>query len=437
MMVRLRHNPSEMKSQALAAFRDHVSSGKAAFFQKHGMDFVMGRREGPYLWDLDGRKRLFDLHCNGGVFNLGHRNRELIELLKAGLDEFDIGNHHLMSKARAELARRLAALMPGDLEYTVFGVGGGEAVDLAFKVARAYTKRTKIISALGGYHGHTGLALAAGDEKYRHPFGPSAPGFIQIPFGDADIFERVADDDTAGVILETVPATLGIAIPPDGYLRCICNICRERGIVFILDEVQTGLGRTGKLWAFQHYNLTPDIVVLGKGLSGGLYPIAATVLRKPLEVVFQNDPFIHVSTFGGSEVGCLVAGRVLEISSAPAFLEHVNRLAHRFALGIETLKQKHAKFLVGLRQLGLMMGLELKDELCGPILTKSAYDHNLLMIYANNQPRICQLLPPLVLDVDQIDWILQQLDGAMTSAKRLRPVLGLKNQVGKVFKIFA
>jgi acetylornithine/succinyldiaminopimelate/putrescine aminotransferase len=436
MMVNSRRNHSSMKSQAIAAFRDHVSSGKAAFFRKYGMEFVMGRREGPYLWDLDGSKRLFNLHCNGGVFNLGHRNRELIDLLKAALDQFDIGNHHLMSRARSELARMLADLMPGDLEYTVFGVGGGEAVDLAFKVARAYTQRPKIISVLGGYHGHTGLALAAGDEKYRRPFGPSAPGFVQVPFGDADILDSAADKSTAAVILETVPATLGIAIPPDDYLPSVRRICNEKGIILILDEVQTGLGRTGKLWAFQHYNIVPDIVVLGKGLSGGLYPIAATVLRKPLEEVFHNDPFIHVSTFGGAELGCLVARRVLEISSAPNFLDHIDRLSRRFAEEIELLRQKHFKFLIGLRQLGLMMGLVLKDELSGPLLTKTAYDHDLLMIYANNNPCVCQFLPPLVIDKEQIDWIVQRLDDALTSARRLRPVLGIKTHIEHILKKF-
>jgi acetylornithine/succinyldiaminopimelate/putrescine aminotransferase len=370
------------------------------------------------------------------VFNLGHRNRELIDLLKAALDQFDIGNHHLMSRARSELARMLADLMPGDLEYTVFGVGGGEAVDLAFKVARAYTQRPKIISVLGGYHGHTGLALAAGDEKYRRPFGPSAPGFVQVPFGDADILDSAADKSTAAVILETVPATLGIAIPPDDYLPSVRRICNEKGIILILDEVQTGLGRTGKLWAFQHYNIVPDIVVLGKGLSGGLYPIAATVLRKPLEEVFHNDPFIHVSTFGGAELGCLVARRVLEISSAPNFLDHIDRLSRRFAEEIELLRQKHFKFLIGLRQLGLMMGLVLKDELSGPLLTKTAYDHDLLMIYANNNPCVCQFLPPLVIDKEQIDWIVQRLDDALTSARRLRPVLGIKTHIEHILKKF-
>ena len=417
---------STLKNRVIAAFRDHVSSGKADFFQRFGMDFVMGRREGAYLWDLDGTKRLFNLHCNGGVFNLGHRNKELVEVLKAGLDIYDIGNHHLMSKARADLAQKLAELMPGDLDYSVFGVGGGEAVDLAFKVARAYTGRTKIISALGGYHGHAGLALAAGDEKYRIPFGPSAPGFVQVPFGDAEAIENAADTDSAAVVLETIPATLGVTVPTKDYLQSVRRICDSKGLVLILDEVQTGLGRTGKLWAFEHYDIIPDIVVLGKGLSGGLYPIAATVLREPLEAVFHKDPFIHVSTFGGAEVGCLVAQRVLEISSSPDFLQHVNRLAGNFSEKIEILRRKHSKFLVSLRQLGLMMGLVLNDELSGPLLTKTAYDHGLLMIYANNNPCVCQFLPPLVMDVSQIKGIMVRLDKAITSARRLKPVLGAK-----------
>ncbi len=426
--------PSALKKKAIANFADHVSSGKADFFHRYGMDFVMGPRKGSFMWDIDGSKRLFNLHCNGGVFNLGHRNIELIELLKAGLDDYDIGNHHLMSKARADLAQKLAELMPGDLDYTVFGVGGGEAVDLAFKVARAYTKRTKIISAQGGYHGHTGLALAAGDEKYRSPFGPSAPGFVQIPFGDTEAFDAVADTDTAAVILETIPATLGMTVPTEDYMQSVRRICNRNEILLILDEVQTGLGRTGKLWAFEHFNIIPDIVILGKGLSGGLYPITATVMRKPLEAVFHDDPFIHISTFGGAEIGCLVAWHVLEISSAPDFLDHVNRLAGSFAEQLDALKQHHSKFFIAVRQLGLMMGLVLKDELCGPVLTKTAYDHDLLMIYANNDPRVCQLLPPLVMDPARIEWVIQRLDRALASARRLKAFVGLKTGIGQLVK---
>ncbi len=421
------------KEQVLHDFSDYVSSGKADFFQKYGMDFVMGRREGSYIYDLDGEKRLFNLHCNGGVFNLGHRNNELMELLRESLDELDIGNHHLMSRERAKLARQLAELMPGDLTYTVFGVSGGEAIDLAIKVSRGYTHRSKVISAKGGYHGHTGLALATGDEHFRKPFGSQQPGFVQVPFGNLKALADEANEETAAVILETVQATFGMVIPSSEYLQGVRELCEELGIVLIIDEVQTGLGRTGKLWAFEHFDIIPDIVVLGKGLSGGIYPITATVLRKPLESVFHDDPFIHISTFGGAELGCRVASRVLEISSDSQFLDKVNRLALLFREGVDTLQGKHGKFLKGLRQLGLMMGLELRDEISGPLLTKTAYDNDLLMVYAGNDTSISQFLPPLVMNESDVNYVLDQLDKALGSARHIRPLAKLKRGLGKLF----
>ncbi len=415
------------KPQVIQNFRDHVSSGKAAFFKKYGMDFVMGRREGNWLWDINGKKKLFNLHCNGGVFNLGHRNQEIIDVIKTGLDDIDIGNHHLMSQHRAATAKKLANLMPGNLNYTVFGVSGGEAVDLAFKVARAYLNKTKIISIKGGYHGHTGLALAAGDEKYRKPFGPPAPGFVQVPFGNAELLNREMDDNTAAVILETIPATLGMVVPSKKYLQEVRAICNHWGAQLILDEVQTGLGRTGKLWAFEHYDIIPDIVILGKGLSGGIYPITATVIRDELESVFHDDPFIHISTFGGSELGCLAANKVLDISSSPDFLKHVNELSDRLGKRLEMLTTKHRPFFTGYRQLGLMIGLTLQDDISGPALTKAAYDNNLLLVYANNDTSVCQFLPPLTMDIHSIDEVMEALDKSLTLAKRLRRLLKAKS----------
>ncbi|MDQ1331672.1 MAG: hypothetical protein QG578_1940 [Thermodesulfobacteriota bacterium] len=412
-----------MKKRVIELFRDHVSSGKTEFFKKYGMDFVMGRREGPFLWDIDGEKCLFNLHCNGGVFNLGHRNSELINLLKDSLEEVDIGNHHLISRERAELAFDISESMPGDLDYTIFGAGGGEAVDLAFKIARAYTGKPKIVSARGGYHGHTGLAMAAGDEKYRNPFGPAAPGFVQIPFGDPDALFTAAGKDTAAVILETVPATLGIVIPPDGYLESVREFCAGNNILLIMDEVQTGLGRTGRLWGFEHFGIIPDIVVIGKGLSGGIYPISATVIRKPLESVFHADPFIHISTFGGSEAGCRVARRVLQISSAPDFLARVNSLGKMFKAGVAMLMKKHPEYLKDFRQLGLMMGLKLADEISGPLLTKAAYDNDLLMLYANNDTSVCQFLTPLLIEDEQAGMVIEKLDKALYAAESMKSFL--------------
>ena len=224
--------------------------------------------------------------------------------------------------------------------------------------------------------------------------------------------------ETAAVLLETVPATLGIVVPPPDYLRGVATLCAERGALLVLDEVQAGLGRSGRLWAFEHFGVEPDILVLGKGLSGGLYPITATVLRSDLEDVFREDPFIHVSTFGGAEPGCRVAQRVLEISSSPGFLAHVHALAGALREGVSGLVERHRGFLEGVRQLGLLMGLELRDERCGPILTRAAYDHDLLLVYANNDPSIGQLLPPLVMPLEDVPRVLERLDGALGAARR-------------------
>ncbi|NKQ34783.1 MAG: aspartate aminotransferase family protein [Chloroflexi bacterium] len=403
-------------------FARHVSSGKVKFFETAGIDFVLGRREGPYLWDYEGEKRLVDCHCNGGVFNLGHRHPAVVAALRDNLASLDIGNHHLISAERAKLAAQLADLTPPELTYTVFGVSGGEAIDLAIKVARGFTGRQEIISVKGGYHGHTGLALAAGDDKYYRPFGTPAPGFRQVAFGDEAALATAVTPQTAAVILETIPATSGMPLPPDGYLSQVRKICEENGALLILDEVQSGLGRTGKLWAFEHFGVVPDIMVIGKGLSGGLYPISATILRTDLESVFHADPFIHISTFGGAELGCAVAAKVLEISSAPAFLQHVNEMAALFAAGFVQLQAAHP-ILVRLRQKGLMMGIEMENEFCGPFFTKAAYDHGLLSVYANNDKRVAQLLPPLIIDRALTQEILERVDGALTQVEQILDVI--------------
>jgi len=247
------------KESVIDQFSTHVSSGKAEFFKQAGIDFVTGKREGIYIYDQDGKK-LINCHCNGGVFNLGHRNPRVIAALQRALAELDIGNHHLMSEPRTLLAKRLADISPGDLNWVIFGVSGGEAIDMAIKLARAHTGRAKVISALGGYHGHTGLALAAGDEKYRKPFEPLSPGFVQVPFGDLKALASAMDDGTAAVIFETIPATLGITIPPDDFFSGVRRLCDQFGAVMIQDEVQTGLGRCGAVWGIDTYDVIPDIL---------------------------------------------------------------------------------------------------------------------------------------------------------------------------------
>lgn len=422
------------KGESTELFRDHVSSGKTAFFAQYGMDFVPGRREGVYLWDVEGEKRLINCHCNGGVFNLGHRHPAIVETLRQALDELDIGNGHLLSEQRAALGKRLAELAPGDLPYTTFAVGGGEAIDFALKLARAHTNRPGIISARGGYHGHTGLALAAGDAQYRDPFGPMPPGFAQVAFGDvgAVAAEMGAQADrgrsVAAVILETIPATLGMPIPPPGYFAELRALCDAHGALLIVDEVQSGLGRTGAVWAIEHFAdaagggacVEPDILVTGKGLSGGVYPIAATCYREELNSFMHANPFIHVSTFGGAELGCAVALAVLEITANPAFLKRVNDVAGRFASGFQHLQERYPQALVNVRQLGLMIGLVFPDETCGPLMTKLLYDVGVLAIYANNDQRVLQFLPPLIMSDVEAEETLGALDHALALLCQMR-----------------
>jgi acetylornithine/succinyldiaminopimelate/putrescine aminotransferase len=414
----MKYSGADSKQGIIDRFARHVSSGKASFFTSFGFDFVFGRREGPYVWDVTDTRQLINCHCNGGVFNLGHANPKISQVLRESLEELDIGNHHLISEQRAMLAERLAGLTPGDITYTVFGVSGGEAVDCAIKLARGYTKKQKIISAKGGYHGHTGLALATGDEKYRAPFGDQPPGFVQVPFNDREAVRAAIDSNTAAVIFETIPATLGMPIPDPDYYSFVKGLCEDNGAVFIADEVQTGLGRTGKLWGIEHFGVVPDIMVIGKGLSGGIYPMSATCFRAELQSFFHENPFIHISTYGGAEVGCPVALAVLEESSQPEFLDHVKRLSSLFAQGFSTLLKKHPEILTGVRQLGLMMGLEMVNEQCGPIMTKACYDNGILSIYANNDTRVSQILPPLVIGEDLALEIIGRIDTSLGDTKR-------------------
>lgn len=392
--------PFPTRAATQDAFAAHVSRGKVNTYREYGFDAVMGAREGVRFYDAFGERSWFNCHCNGGVYNLGHRNPRVIAAVKHAMDSLDIGNHHLVSGHRAALARELADTTDGALPGVVFGACGGEAIDLALKVARGVTGRQGIVSARGGYHGHTGLALAAGDAQYREPFGPNLPGFTQVAFADLEALEAAVDDDTAAVILEPIPATLGMPIAKDAYFTGAQTICRDHGAKLIVDEVQTGLGRTGRMWCYQHHGLQPDMLVCGKGLSGGIYPISATLMTAECHSFFDDRPFIHISTFGGSEIGCAAARAVLEITTEPGFLEHVNALAGRFERGLRS-----DRFV--LRQRGLMMGLAFPAEGLGMVAAKMCFDGGIFAVYANNDTSVLQFLPPLVTRDGEADEIIE------------------------------
>jgi acetylornithine/succinyldiaminopimelate/putrescine aminotransferase len=389
------------------AFARHVNAGKVETYRALGLEVVMGEREGSFFTDaFDTDTRYLNCHCNGGVFNLGHRNPAVSDAVRRGLDHLDVGNHHLVSGWRAELASRLSASTGDRLPGVVFGVAGGEAADLAIKVARAHTGRAGVVSAQGGYHGHTGLAMAAGDAAYRDPFGPNPPGFTQVPFGDMDAMAGAVGDDTACVILETIPATLGMPLPPPGYLAEIRELCHRRGALLVLDEVQTGLGRTGRMWGYQHEDCVPDVMVTAKGLSGGIYPMSATLMTAEVHQVFGEHPFSHISTAGGAELGCLASIAVLDQVEAPGFLERVEAVGARIESGVSNLPAQ-------LRRRGMFMGLAFDDPLGGLSATQKLIPAGVFAIFANNDQSVLQLLPPLTISDEEVEWLLERLHTAL------------------------
>jgi len=397
------------KEAIIEEFKNYVSPSKVAVYKRMGIELVPGRREGSFIWDKEGQ-RYIDCRTAGGVFNLGHRPPRVIAALREAMETLDIGDHILMSEYRAALAKRLAELMPGDIRYTFFGASGGEAVDLAIKLTRGYTQRPKIISAERAYHGHTGFALAAGSRKFKAPFGPPMPGFVNVPFGDIEDLEAAMDDKVAAVIFETIPVPGGVLIPPRDYFPRVRELCDRRGTLLILDEIQAGLGRTGRLWGIEEYDVVPDIIVLGKGLSGAIYPITATCYREKLESFFEPDPFIHLSSFGGAELGCVAAMAMLDQITEPGFLEHVQEMGNRFQEGLALLREKYPQILIEVRQRGLLIGLKMVDRNCGPMLTQALSQNGVLAIFAGLDPSVTIIMPPLIVTEEEVDLILEALD---------------------------
>lgn len=393
----------------------YVCPDRVRTFEALGVDLVIGRREGYRVWDVDGRE-LLDYHLNGGVFSLGHRNPEVLAALRDALETLDIGNHHFPSAARAELAEMLARLTPGDLRYTVFASGGGEAIDVALKSARHATKRRKIVSIAKGYHGHTGLALAAGDERFSKMFlSEGAPGeFVQVPFNDLDAMEAaLRGNDVAAAVLETIPATSGFPLPAPGYLAEVKALCERHGALYVADEVQTGLGRTGRLWGVECYDVEPDILVTGKGLSGGLYPIAAAVLAPRAAAWLDENGWGHVSTFGGAELGCRVAQKVLEISSQPEVLANVAAVSDRLGAGLAAIQRRHPDWLVEIRRRGVVMGLRFAHPQGGMLMSKALYDAGIWAMFAGHDPSVLQFKAGLLADAVFCDETLDRFEAGI------------------------
>jgi acetylornithine/succinyldiaminopimelate/putrescine aminotransferase len=406
------------KGEMLAKSKQFWNPGKTQFWIDSGVPLVIGRREGYLIWDVAGR-RLIDTHLNGGTYNLGHRNAEVAAAITAAMQHFDIGNHHFPSLARTALAEALVRTAPAGLTKVMYGSGGGEAIDIALKSARHATRKRRIVSVAKAYHGHTGLAVATGDERFASLFLSDRPDeFSHVPFNDLDAMEAaLRGRDVAAVIMETIPATYGFPLPAPGYLAAVKRLCERYGALYVADEVQTGLMRTGELWAIGKHGVDPDILVTGKGISGGLYPVSAVLASDAAAAWLTEDGFAHMSTFGGAELGCVAALKTLEITTRPEVRSMVHYIAALFTEGLEEIKADYPDWFTGIRQDGLVMGLEFGHPDGAKFVMRRLYENGVWAIFATLDPAVLQYKPGILLAPALAEELVERTGAAIGAAR--------------------
>ena len=406
----------EAKAAALVRSHRHLIPQRIETFDKLGVSFVIGRREGYRLWDLDGRE-LYDLHLNGGTFNLGHRNPELVAALVEATERYDIGNHHFASEPRSLLAEALAAVSPaGALDKVVLCPSGGEAIDLAIRAARHATGRRRVVAYDCAFHGRSGLSGAAGDPKTASFFHSDSAEFVTVPYDDLDAVDAaLASGDVAAMLCEVLPATAGFLMPSDGYHRGVRELCDRHGALLIADEVQTGLGRTGDVWAVDGFGVVPDVLVTGKGLSGGLYPMAAALLGERASSWMAEDGWGYVSTFGGSELGAVVALAALERSVDPATLANVAVVSEAYGAGFADLAARYP-LLAEVRRRGVVMALRFDDPWGGIIMARHLFANGVWAMFCGFDSSALQWKPGLLVDAAFVDESLARFEAALAAA---------------------
>jgi len=401
------------REQALSDYATYVNPQKVRVLRTAGLDLIEGERSGPWVWDVDGR-RFLDCFTSAGSFNVGRRHPKVVQAAREALDHLDHGNFLLCSAQKAELAHRLADLAPGDLACTTFGTGGGEAVDFALKLARGSTGRPKVVTTVNGYHGHTGFALSAGGRAaFREPFEPLIPEFVIAPYGDADALRAEVDEGTAAVILEPIQGEGGIVVPPSGYLAAAREICDAAGTKLILDEIQTGFGRTGRWFASEHEGVVPDIMTVAKSLGGSLAAISATIYTAELSEFLIPHPFIHLSTFGGSDLACAIALATIEVIEQEGLVANAAAMGARLHAGLADLAAAHPEVIAETRGRGLMAGLKYREDSHGPRMSYQLSRHGVLALYSGNEPSVMRLMPSLVVSPAEVDFLLAALDAAV------------------------
>jgi ornithine--oxo-acid transaminase len=372
----------------------------------HPLDVIIERAEGAWVWDVDGRKYLDCLAAYSAV-NQGHCHPKILQAFVEQAKRVTLTSRAFRNDQLPLFYKELHDLTGLDMALPMNS--GAEAVETALKAARkwGYTVkgipdgRAEIIACSNNFHGRTiAIVSFSTDEQYRAGFGPLTPGFRVVPYGDIDALRAAITPNTCAFLVEPIQGEAGIVIPPPGFLKLAAEICRENNVLFIADEIQSGLGRTGRLFAYQHDGVTPDAVIIGKALSGGFYPVSAVLARKDVLGVFK--PGDHGSTFGGNPLACAVARAALRVLVDERLVEKSAELGAYFLDQLRTIRSGAIKEIRGR---GLWIGIELHgaarpycERLMGEgMLCKDTHDH------------VIRLAPPLVITRQDIDWAVAKL----------------------------
>lgn len=374
----------------------------------------LARGKDARVWDTSGREYI---DCMGGygVALVGHCNDRVVAAIKDQVENLIVCHMSLYNDKRLKFLQKVSKIAPNGLTKIFFSNSGAESVEAALKFSRKYTGKPGIIAMNGAYHGKTFGALSVTyNEKYRKSFTPLLQHVKFVPFSDPSSIERAIDDTVGTVILEPIQGETGIIVPPDGLIQNVREICNRRNLVLIFDEIQSGLGRTGKLWAGQNWNTTPDIMCLAKGIAGGI-PMGLT-LSKP-EIIEAMRVGEHSSTFAGNPIACAAGIATLDSLTEDKLVSNAATAGKFFKEGLLKLKERH-KIIREVRGLGMMLAVELRFEIRDLLL--EGIRNGLLMLYSGRN--IIRLLPPLVMDEKTISDVLERMDMLITKEEERRNI---------------
>ncbi len=418
------NNPTKMDEkelirQTLEKYKNYINPSMARLLRMTGAAQIEVKARGATIKTSDGKK-FIDCLGSYGVFNVGHAHPKVVAAVRRQLLRMPLASKIFLNKPLADLAELLAKITPGDLQYSFICNSGAEAIEAALKIARLHTRRSKIISTVNAFHGKTlGALSVSGREIYKKPFEPLLPDCVQIPYNDVSAMKDAVDDKTAAVILEPVQGEGGVNVPEHSYLQEACALTKEKGAVLILDEVQTGFGRTGKMFACEHSGIVPDLLVLAKALGGGVIPCGAVVGTPAVWKELLPNPLLHTTTFGGNPLACTAAIAGIQVILNEHLAQKSAEFGSYFLSKLSALQREFPDVMQQVRGLGLMIGVELTDEAFGGILMPEMLKRGVLIAYTLNNPKVVRFEPPLVITKKEIDVVLSAFYESLEKAKML------------------